>query len=131
MNQEVRDRLRKAAGCLRDAEVLLAAARCSAVVARTYYAMFHAVKAVLIHRAIERSSHHAVIAAFGKLIAKERIVDPRFQKYLCDAFDLRNESDYDAVEDTSREVAEGEIHRAREFVEVCRKLCGTEQDYPT
>ena len=123
MNEEVRLHLERADDCIKDAELLLSARRYSAAVGRGYYAMFHAATAVLLKRDIKRHSHQGLISAFGQFIVKRGQVDPRFHKYISEAFDLRQESDYQPLVEITQQQANKILERAKEFVDVCRNLC--------
>ncbi len=123
MTEDVRLHLERADDCLAQAELLLASSYPGAALSRSYYAMFHAATAALLHRGIERRSHQGIIAAFGQTFAKTGIVDIRFHRYLADAFDLRQESDYRAVVRLTDEQAREVLGWAEDFVNVCRKLC--------
>jgi uncharacterized protein (UPF0332 family) len=94
VNEEIRLHLERADDCIKDAKLLLSSHRYSAAVGRNYYAMFHAATAVLLKRDIKRHSHRGLISAFGQFIVKTGQVDPRFHKYISEAFDLRQENDY-------------------------------------
>ena len=123
MNEEVRLHFERADDCIKDAELLLAGQRHSAVVGRAYYAMFHAATAALLRRDMKRHSHHGIISAFGQVFVKSGKVEPRFHKYIAKAFDLRQESDYQPLVEITEQQANKVLERAREFVETCRKLC--------
>jgi uncharacterized protein (UPF0332 family) len=123
VNEEIRLHLERADDCIKDAELLLSAHRYSAAVGRDYYAMFHAATAVLLKRDIKRHSHQGLISAFGQFIVKTGQVDPRFHKYIAEAFDLRQESDYQPLVEITEQQANKVLERAREFVEICRNLC--------
>lgn len=123
MNEEVCLHLERANDCIKDAELLLAAHRCSASVGRSYYAMFHAATAALLDKAIKRHSHQGLISAFGQFLVKEGKVEPKFHRYIAEAFDLRQESDYQPVAEVTESQAGKVLERAKEFVETCRGLC--------
>jgi len=123
VNEEVRLHLERADDCMKDAELLLSAGRYSAAVGRGYYAMFHAATAVLLKRDMRRHSHQGLISAFGQFIVKTGQVDPRFHRYISEAFDLRQESDYQPLAEITEQQVNKVLDRAKEFVEVCRKLC--------
>lgn len=59
--------------------------------------MFHAATAALLHKGIERHSHQGIIGAFAQTFVKPRHVEARFHRYLKEAFDLRQESDYQPI----------------------------------
>lgn len=123
MNEEVQLHLERANDCIKDAELLLDARRLSAVVGRCYYAMFHAATAALLGKDIKRHSHQGLISAFGQFLVKEGLVEPKFHKYIAEAFDLRQESDYQPVAEVTEQQAFKVLERAKEFVETCRNLC--------
>jgi len=123
VTEEVRLHLEEADGCLAQAELLLASSYLSGAVSRSYYAMFHAASAALLHRDIKRRSHQGIIAAFGQTFAKPGIVDARFHKYLAKVFDLRQESDYRPTGRLTELRAQEVLGWAKEFVTVCRALC--------
>jgi uncharacterized protein (UPF0332 family) len=126
MNQEVQQRFEKAGECIDDAQLLLESKRFAATVNRAYYAMFHAAIAVLLTKNITRSSHSGIISAFGELFAATGIIDTVYHKYLREAFDLRQEGDYEAHIEISKVEAEKTLNRAVDFVDACRKLCDKE-----
>lgn len=123
MNEDVRLHLERADDCIADAELLLSASRSGVAVSRCYYAMFHAATAALLCQGIQRRSHRGIIAAFGQTFAKPGIVDAKFHRYLRDAFDLRQESDYQPIVRVTQGQAQKVLEWAREFVAGCRNLC--------
>jgi len=123
MNQEVQKRFEKAAECIDDARLLLESKRFAATVNRAYYAMFHAAVAVLLTKDVKRSSHSGVISAFGEFFAATGVIDTVYHKYIREAFDLRQESDYEANIEISEIEAEKMLNRAADFVDACRKIC--------
>ena len=124
MNQEVQQRFEKAGECIDDAQLLLQSKRYTATINRAYYAMFHAAVAVLLTKDIKRSSHSGVISAFGEFFAATGVIDTVYHKYIREAFDLRQESDYEAHIEISEIEAEKMVNRAMNFVDACRKICG-------
>ena len=78
MTEEVRLHFLRAAECVEDARILIDNNRPAAATTRTYYAMFHAATAVLAVKGIRRSSHHAILSAFGEYLVKPGLIDSRF-----------------------------------------------------
>jgi uncharacterized protein (UPF0332 family) len=72
---------------------------------------------------IKRHSHQGIISSFGREFIKTGKVEQRFHKYLTEAFDLRLESDYQPIVEITQEQAQKVVERAKEFIEICRKLC--------
>jgi uncharacterized protein (UPF0332 family) len=123
MKKDVQLHFESAEVFLKESEHLLAGGFFRGTVGRAYYAMFHAATALLLHQGIERTSHRAVISAFGEFMAKPGLVDARFHKYLIEAFILRNDCDYLAPFEPEESQARTTLERAREFVAACRRLC--------
>ncbi len=95
-------------------------------VSRVYYAMFHTATAILLNQNIERTSHHALIAVFGELVAKPGLMDKKFHRYLLDAFSARSESDYLPIPETGDEEARMMIDHAKEFSAAARSYLQTD-----
>ncbi|MFC1783855.1 HEPN domain-containing protein, partial [Planctomycetota bacterium] len=101
MIEEVRLHFDRSEQCLDDAQFLQEGQRFSASVGRSYYAMFHAAKAILLDKGIERNSHQGIISAFGEFLSKPGLVESKYHQYLREAFDLRQESDYHTIVNVS------------------------------
>ena len=81
-----------------------------------YYAMVHAAEALLLSLGITTSSHSETHGAFGRHFAKTRALDPKFHRFLVDAFDARITADYDVTVTLQRKEVEPLLAQAREFV---------------
>lgn len=123
MTPDIEKHFQSADEFLREGTHLMLGGFYRGAVGRAYYAMFHAAKAVLLSRGIERSSHHAVLSSFGEHVVKPALVDRRFHTYITKAFARRNECDYLAFTVADKPEVETILRRAKEFVEVCRTLC--------
>lgn len=123
MTEDVRLHLEMADDCLAQAELLLASSYPGVAVSRSYYAMFHAATAALLHHGIKRRSHQGIIAAFGETFARSGIIEARLHKDFAEAFDLRQDSDYRPTVRITDEQAQEVLGWGREFVATCRKLC--------
>ena len=62
---------------------------------RGYYAIFHAISALLLYDKQEFRKHQAVISYFGKHYAKTGKAPQEFHKAFKKAFDIRQIADYD------------------------------------
>ncbi len=122
MNAEVQRHFEQAAECVEDARVLLENDRLAAAVTRIYYAMFHAATAALLAKDIRRSSHHALLAAFGQSFIKTGELDERLYRDLRAAFERRQQADYEAIIEIDRQAAAQLLERAIDFIDACRRL---------
>ena len=109
-------RLDNAQDKLESAEILLSAGKYKDSIGRSYYAIFSAVRAVLSVDHVDFSKHAGVIAYFQKEYIKTQKFDVRFSKYLQNAFQIRNVCDYDDFFIASKQDAELQLERAKEFL---------------
>jgi len=83
---------------------------------RAYYAMFYAVLALLAEGKKETSKHSGAIALFDKDFVKQGIFKKDYSRWLHDAFDLRQRSDYAAEYQVPEEEAGKTLKNAELFV---------------
>ncbi|MBW1814258.1 MAG: HEPN domain-containing protein [Deltaproteobacteria bacterium] len=116
-------RLEQANESLEAATVLLEKGLIRPSVNRAYYAMFYAVLSLLTLEKKETSKHGGAIALFDRHFVKKGIFAKDFSRWLHDAFDLRQRSDYAALYRVSMDEAEKTLENARAFVmEVTRQI---------
>jgi uncharacterized protein (UPF0332 family) len=89
---------------------------------RAYYAMFYAVLALLASSKKETSKHSGVIALFDKDFVKKGIFEKDYSRWLHDAFDLRQRSDYASEYHASWEEAEMTFKNAVSFVDQVKEV---------
>lgn len=82
---------------------------------RAYYAMFHAMRALLVFNNFDSSKHSGIIAEFRKLYIKEGLLPVEISKMIGAAFTIRNASDYDDMFIASKSDTKVQIENA-EFV---------------
>lgn len=70
---------------------------------RAYYAIFHALRAVLAFDNFDSSKHSGVIAEFRRKYIKEGVFPAEMSKMIGSAFTVRNSSDYDDMFIVSKE----------------------------
>ena len=93
---------------------------------RAYYAMFYAVLALLAREKRETSKHSGAIALFDKLFVKEEIFKKELSRWLHDAFDLRQRSDYSAEFQITGEEAEILLKQAESFVDEVKNVLASD-----
>lgn len=115
--------LTKAARAISAAETLLATDAVDFAAGRAYYAMFYTAEALLNEKDLRFRKHAGVHAAFGEHFAKTQQLDPKFHRWLLDAFDKRVQGDYGVEELVTSGDVQRMIEQAREFLqEACRYL---------
>lgn len=122
MKSETRRLLEKAQRSLAAAETLLRAGDVEFATGRAYYAMFHTAQALLREKDLRYRKHASVHAAFGRHFAKTGLVDPKYHRWLLDAFDERLRGDYDADVTFEPEAVSERIAQAREFLTAAHRF---------
>ena len=84
---------------------------------RSYYAVFHAMRAVNITEGYDSSKHSGVIAFFTQTFLKTERIDRSLAKIIKEASYLREKSDYDDFYIASKEEAEKQIENAEAFIQ--------------
>ena len=79
---------------------------------RAYYAIFHALRAVLVFDNFDSSKHSGVIAEFRRRYIKEGVFPAEMSIMIGSAFSIRNASDYDDMFIVSRTDTEEQIANA-------------------
>ena len=83
---------------------------------RSYYAIFHAMRAVNILKGFDSSKYSGVIAFFNKEYLKEEILDRSLSVIVKNSAFLREKSDYDDFYIASKTEAEKQLDDARIFL---------------
>jgi uncharacterized protein (UPF0332 family) len=109
-------RLDKARENLTAAENLIASGDYRVAATRTYYAVFHAMRAVLALDGIDRKHHSGVIAEFRQRYIKTGLIRREQSQTISQLSDLRTDSDYDDFFEISREDTEAALRLAEAFV---------------
>ena len=114
-------RLEMAEERLHSSKVLLEAGSYKDSIGRSYYAMFTAIRALLAMEGQDFSKHAGVIAYFQKEFVKTGKVDRKYSKYISQAFQIRNNTDYADFFIVSAQDAKEQYEKAKEFLEVIEK----------
>ncbi|MFH7241613.1 MAG: HEPN domain-containing protein [Spirulina sp.] len=94
MTEDLQAFLDKAKESLQASKLLAANQMYDFAGSRAYYTMFYIAEALLWQQGLSFSSHGAVIAAFGRELAKPGLVPTEFHRSLIDAQDKRTQADY-------------------------------------
>lgn len=108
-------RLDSAKDRLRSAEILLENGSYKDSIGRSYYAMFTAVRALLAIEGQDFSKHSGVISYFQKNYIKTGKFEKKYSKYISQAFQIRNNTDYADFFIVSKEDAKEQLEKAYEF----------------
>lgn len=111
-------RLEMAQERLHSSKILLDDGSYKDSIGRSYYAMFTAVRALLAMEGQDFSKHAGVIAYFQKEFIKTGKFDKKYSKYISQAFQIRNNTDYADFFIVSAQDAKEQYAKAKEFLEV-------------
>lgn len=88
---------------------------------RSYYAIFHAMRAMNILKGFDSSKHSGVIAFFNKEYIKEGIMDKELSVIIKSSSFLREKSDYDDFFIVGRTETENQLASAKVFLGAVEK----------
>lgn len=100
---------------LNSAKILLEYRSYKDSISRSYYAMFTAVRAILALDGVDFKKHAGVISYFQREYIKPGIFDKMYSKYLSQAFQIRNNTDYADFFIISQDEAQEQYDRAVDF----------------
>lgn len=83
---------------------------------RVYYACFYAASAVLTHENLQYARHSGVRAALHQHLVKAGRLTAELGRFYNDAFDDRQEADYDVIVEFDSETVRSRIVTATQFV---------------
>ena len=109
-------RLTTAKSDLNAARVLYSAKEFRAAVNRSYYAIFHSLRAVLALDGFDSSKHSGIIAYFNQHYVKTEAFDKKLSKLISSAFRLREKADYQDFYIVTAQEAEGQIEVAEQVI---------------
>jgi uncharacterized protein (UPF0332 family) len=114
-------RLEQAEQCIKSAQLLADANDYKGAANRSYYCIFHCMRAVLAMEHIDFAKHSGVSAYFRKAYIKTGIFDDEYSDIIREAFDYRSDSDYDDFYVISKEEVAEQIANAKKFYDGVNK----------
>ena len=106
--------------CLDAAKSLLENGNYKSAANRSYYAIFHAMRAVLALNEIDMRHHSGIISEFRKLYIKNGVFETRLLQIISELFDTRTESDYDDFFVISKAEVVEQTENAEYFLQVIK-----------
>jgi len=82
---------------------------------RSYYAIFHAARALLALEGTDYKKHSGVISHFQREYVKTGIFDKEYSTIIREAFDMRNETDYHDFYIISKKDVAGQAENAEKI----------------
>lgn len=109
-------RLDTAKECLNDSLVLINSQSYKASANRSYYAVFHAMRAVLAFDEFDSKKHSGIISEFRKRYIKTGVFTAEISKIIDLQFSARSHSDYDDFYIISKEESINGLHEAEKWL---------------
>ena len=119
---EIEEYFKKAERKLESSKILYDAGDYSNSLSLSYYAMLLVSKALLIKIGITTNKHHGIIKEFGRNYVKTGKFDDTIYKYFTKTQSLRNQCDYEAIDEINEKIAATKIKEAREYIDETKKL---------
>jgi uncharacterized protein len=121
MNEHTQKLLEKSLDVLEAAEALLKIGKIDVAAGRAYYSMMHAAEALLFEeKDLSFNKHGDIHAAYGLYFAKTKLLDPKYHRWLLDAFDQRIVGDYDVSSGLDKGIVSEMIEQARDFLQAAQ-----------
>ena len=114
--------LERAKRTFTEVETLKEAGLWNGVCNRLYYAVFHAVSALLIHDGHQVYTHHGSHAVFGLHYIKTGVLSEEYGRLYNQLQTMREESDYNCAFNADPMELENRIEPAREMIETIEKM---------
>ena len=89
---------------------------------RAYYAIFHAIRAVLALERVDFKKHKDVIAYFNQYYIKTEIFPKIMGKKITQAKEIREDSDYDDEFEPTDEITKMQIETAEELIKLVEEF---------
>jgi len=109
--------MEKAEKTFSEIEILVNAGLWSTAANRLYYAVFHAVSALLIKDGHKVQTHQGTHIGFGLYYVKTGIFPPEYGRFYNQLQTLREQSDYNCVYDVDPEELKSKIQPAKDIIE--------------
>lgn len=103
---------------LQTAELLLKSGSYRQSINRSYYAIFHAVRAVNALDGFDSSKHSGVIAHFNQQYVKTGMFEKEASKIIRGASELREQADYEDFYSATKEEATSVFNDAQGFIDM-------------
>ncbi|MCU0343609.1 MAG: HEPN domain-containing protein [Ignavibacterium sp.] len=121
-NELIKYRLNRANETLEEAKISIENERYLLAANRIYYASFYAVSALAIKYEFNTSKHAQLLSWFNKNFVKNEIIEKRLGKFYLDAFEMRQESDYEDFVVMDKTSVDEKLKVASEFIDKISEL---------
>jgi uncharacterized protein (UPF0332 family) len=118
-------RIDQARECLQSAEALIRINHYKDAANRSYYCIFHSMRAVLALDGYDSKKHSGIISEFRKRYIKTEKFSTKFSDSIKDAFDIRTDSDYQDFYTILKADVQIQLQNANEFLKAVQEFIDT------
>ena len=118
LGKEVKLRIGRSRGALRSAESLLNEKEYGDSISRSYYAMFHMAKALVLCEGKDAKTHKGLLSLFGQEFVKTGEIEKYVGNLIKELQEARVRSDYEYEFIPLEQDAQGALDDAKEFTQV-------------
>lgn len=122
--------LKKARETYDEIGILISANRLNGAANRMYYAVFHAVCALLINDGIQVNTHRASHSLFSQHYIKTGILPKEYGQLYNQLQTMREESDYNCAYDVEMDELQQRLEPARQLLDDIEKMVGKSSKEP-
>jgi len=115
-------RIKRAEETLDEAKLAIDNNRLHLAANRIYYSVFYIVSALALKNDFTTSKHSQLLSWFNKEFVKAGLADKKLGKFYLDAFEMRQEGDYDDLVEFDPKYVNEKLNEAKEFVKKIKKL---------
>lgn len=119
---EVQEYLDKADSKLKSSILLYDAGQYGDSVATSYYVMFLVAKALLLKKGIAPKTHKGLIHVFSEEYVNKGEFSPELNRKFARTQTLRQQADYDAIDNINQKIAKEKIDLCKEFIKESQKF---------
>ncbi len=88
---------------------------------RSYYAAFHALRALLAYDSYDSKKHSSILGYFNKNYIANDKIEQEYYKIIASAFDIRVRCDYQDFYIISKDVTKKQLKEAEKFVDMIER----------
>lgn len=114
-------RFEHAKQCLADAELMIESGSYNSAANRIYYAVFHAMRSVLIIDGFDSKKHSGIISEFQRQYIKTGVFPKETSAIITAAFDIRTNSDYNDFYYADENDVKEQLANAQLFLDMVSK----------
>jgi uncharacterized protein (UPF0332 family) len=89
---------------------------------RIYYSVFYIVSALALKKGFKTSKHSQLLSWFNKEFVKKELIDKNLGKFYLDAYEMRQEGDYDDLVSFEIKYIEDKLVLAKEFIKRIKEI---------